>query len=206
MKNFKAIRITPLDGESKADAVARTVKQLISDLEAGKEPESLESVSLEDLAKESNGDDCDCPVCQVRRKLKGFLGDLGKNQQSGAIKNPSVVESAMNLMSEVEDIPNDNIMEHLLDQDNTTYNFSQALEAMRNEYRVIRGSWPAVMSLAYLNEKPNNSSEDYETADWHIAQFHNEVGKPQDPYYIAPYQFSQEDILATDWRILKYKI
>ncbi len=176
---IRKVVVTPQEGETVTDAIVRSIKNLVDGISLPKS----ESSNPVDQAPEEE-DNCQCNVCQLRRELESSLKSQGE-----------ISPSKMN---------EEGTGGVFLDEQ--FYNFSQILEAMRNGYRVVRGDWPAVLSLALLNEKPTATGEGYMSAPTHIAQFYSGEDKPEDAYYLTPYNFTQEDILATDWKILKYKI
>lgn len=186
---IKVINVTPQEGESPEDVIKRIVSMIEGDTKS-------ESEELVNLSEEE--DNCTCSVCQLRRQLQASLE--GKKEESGPFTNPSVKESFNSLIEEAEEhmaIAEEHESSFLSLQD---YNFSQTLESMKNGYRVIRGDWPAVMSIGLVPEGYEGIQPE------HFAQFYNELGKSDEPYYLIPYQFTQEDLLATDWKVLKYKV
>lgn len=180
---IKVINVTPQEGESPEDVIKKIVSMIEGDTES-------DSKGLVDLSEEE--DNCPCSVCELRRKIQTDLE--GKKEESGLFTNlDSLIEKAKELKS----IAEEHESPFLSLQD---YNFSQTLESMKNGYRVIRGDWPSVMSIGLVSEGYKGIQPE------HFAQFYNELGKSDDPYYLIPYQFTQEDLLATDWKVLKYKV
>lgn len=175
---IKVITVSPQEGESIADAIKRAIE---SDIAKGLSPVDLTQ----------DDDTCQCNVCQLRRELQSHLEEIKPNKVEPG-DNPSDLQ--------------EQVSENSVFLDNGTYNFSSALEAMRNGYRVVRGTWPAVLSIAMTDEKPSGIDDTYVPAENHIAQFYSEIEDPSEGWYLTPYNFTQEDILATDWKILKYKI
>lgn len=163
------IKVIQIDPRGKSpEDVAKMIQEIVE-----AETKKVQKVGTNPV--EEDGDDCTCSVCELRRELEASLREREQTQE----KQDSEDEVSSPFI------------------DDKQHTFSEALDALRNDYRVARGSWPAVMSLELLTENPDGECEP------HIAQMYNDIDNIDELYYLATYNFSQEDILATDWKIFK---
>ena len=161
---------------------------------------SLKKVLNDSNAPQSTGKpDCQCPICQLKRGIGDLIDKEGSENAKETLSAVSKAAREVMLEGETQNYP-----PYLLDDNK--YSFSQILESMKNGYRVIRGDWPGVMSIGIVNERGDNAGQPV-ACESHIAQLISIDNNDLESYhYMLPYQLTNEDILATDWRILKYKI
>lgn len=165
----KVIKVTPQEGESPVEAILRTLQQDLGEVEE----------NPVNLAPDEE-DNCQCNVCQLRRELESAMR-VEKEEVEDMFPNPPVEEDS-------------NKQPFLTD----AISFSQALEAMRNGYRVARANtWACVHSIGITNENQDGLVPE------HICQYYSPQETPMDYYYLSPFLLTSEDILATDWRVLK---
>lgn len=143
--------------------------------------DDLQSAGL----RNKEDDTCDCPVCQLRRKLEadpsimqGGIFDLGEALKKARREKASMTTPMFDIESQ------------------ETVDFTKALASLKSGKKAARGNWEEDRAMFYTKggRTKNVFGKELEALDCFMMIIGDKI---------IPFNPSTEDILAEDWLILK---